>query len=98
MLKQNIYILVLSMASVFFAYSGTSIAEDKTTPRINIEQNQEQGKISVTIDGRDAFVYCYGDNVDLPHLYPMRSPSGNLLTIEQAEPYPHHRSFWFADT
>jgi hypothetical protein len=41
--------------------------------------------------------YRYKD-VDLPHFYPVKSPSGKLLTIERTEPYPHHRSLWFADT
>lgn len=41
-------------------------------------------------------VYQYG-LVDMPHLYPVRSPSGKLLTIRKTEPYPHHRSVWFGD-
>jgi len=36
--------------------------------------------------------------VDLPHFFPVRSPSGKPLTVQQTDPYPHHRSVWFADT
>ena len=66
--------------------------------RIEFQRDDHQGRMQVLIDGREAFGYCYGGAVDLPHYFPVRSPSGKLLTIEQTEPYPHHRSVWFADT
>jgi hypothetical protein len=51
----------------------------------------------VLIDGKEALVYRYGPDEDLVHYYPVRSPSGKPLTIQKTDPYPHHRSFWFAD-
>jgi hypothetical protein len=54
--------------------------------------------MQVLIGGQQALVYVYGKDVDLPHFYPLRSPSGKSMTVQQTEPYPHHRSFWFADT
>ncbi len=98
MSKPKIFMLMLCMVFMILGNSRTSAAEDKNVPRVKIQQDQEKGQISITIDGREAFVYCYGDKVELPHLYPLRSPSGKLLTTEQSEPWPHHRSFWFADT
>lgn len=56
------------------------------------------GELRVLLGGREAFVYVYGTNTDLPHFYPIRSPSGASMTVQRAEPFPHHRSFWFADT
>lgn len=53
--------------------------------------------MQILVDGKEALVYRFGPNVDLPHYYPVRSPSGKPLTVQQTEPYPHHRSFWFAD-
>ena len=50
------------------------------------------------IDGREVLVYQYGKTLDLPHYWPMNSPSGKNMLVQQTEPYPHHRSFWFADT
>ena len=75
--------------------SGALAAEPA---RIELKTDDAQGLFQVLIDGREAFVYQYGPQVDLPHYYPVRSPSGKLLTIEQTDPYPHHRSVWFADT
>ncbi len=68
-----------------------------STGRVQFQQNDSKGELQVRIDGREAFVFRYGSDVDLPHYYPLRSPSGKLLTVQQTDPYPHHRSLWFAD-
>ena len=67
------------------------------TARIELKRDDQQGTLQVLLGGREAFVYQYG-HVDMPHLYPVQSPSGKLLTIQKTEPYPHHRSIWFGDT
>jgi hypothetical protein len=74
--------------------ASAAIAADS---RIAVKQDEAKGEIRLTIDGKEALVYCYGDQVDLPHLYPIRSPNGKSMTVRQTSPYPHHRSFWFAD-
>ncbi|NTU51259.1 MAG: hypothetical protein HGA94_02325, partial [Candidatus Aminicenantes bacterium] len=56
------------------------------------------GTLTVLVGGREAFVFQYGPAVDLPHYWPLRSPSGKNMLVQKTEPYPHHRSFWFADT
>src|SRR6266576_6358042 len=66
--------------------------------RIEFKRDDAKGQLRILIGGKEALVYCYGNDVDLPHFYPVRSPSGKSMTVEQTEPYPHHRSFWFADT
>jgi hypothetical protein len=63
---------------------------------IELKRDDAQGTLQVLLAGREAFVYQYG-HVDQPHLYPVRSPSGKLLTIQKTDPYPHHRSVWFGD-
>jgi hypothetical protein len=64
---------------------------------IELKRDDALGTLQVLLGGREAFVYQYG-HVDMPHLYPVQSPSGKLLTIQKTEPYPHHRSVWFGDT
>jgi len=66
--------------------------------RIELKRDDAQGQLHVLLDGREALVYRYGSDVDLPHYFPVRSPSGKPMTVQQTEPYPHHRSLWFADT
>lgn len=66
--------------------------------RIEVHRDDQQGQTAFVIDGKEAFVYCHRADLDLPHFYPVRSPSGRPLTVQRTEPYPHHRSVWFADT
>ncbi len=66
--------------------------------RIHLQQDDLLGRLQVTIDGQEAFAFNYGSDVDLPHFYPLRGPTGQSLLVQHPEPYPHHRAFWFADT
>ncbi len=68
---------------------------------IQLQRDDREGQLRILIDGQEAIVYRYGDDVDLPHYCPVRSPSGRPMTVQLTEshPYhhPHHRSVWFAD-
>jgi hypothetical protein len=78
---------------------AASAADSKAaTPAIALARDDQKGQLQVRIDGREALTYCYGGHLDLPHYYPLRSPSGKLLTVEHPDMDPHHRSVWFADT
>jgi hypothetical protein len=67
-------------------------------PEVTLARDDASGTLAVLIGGREAVVYRYGESLDLPHYWPMRSPSGQNMLVQKTEPYPHHRSFWFADT
>ena len=67
-------------------------------PEISLQRDDEAGRLHVFIDGREVLVYQYIHWLDLPHYYPLNSPSGKNMLVQQTEPYPHHRAFWFADT
>jgi hypothetical protein len=67
-------------------------------PKLELRRDDEAGRLHVFIDGREVLVYQFGERLDLPHYWPMNSPSGKNMLVQQTEPYPHHRSFWFADT
>jgi len=79
-------------------------AEDKplAAAKIEFKDDKKASAQTVLIDGAEAFVYRYGDDLEVPYFYPVRSPSGKLMTLEIADAkkkqsYPHHRSFWFTD-
>ncbi|MCS7090295.1 MAG: DUF6807 family protein [Verrucomicrobiota bacterium] len=72
-----------------------SLLESRT--RIAFQRNDAQGELTVLIEGRPAFGYVYSREWDLPHFYPIFSPSGRSMTVQKADPYPHHRSLWIAD-
>jgi len=65
--------------------------------RIEFRRDDAKGQMQVLLDGKEAFVYRYGEQTDMVHFYPIRSPGGKSMTVQHPSPYPHHRSFWFAD-
>ena len=67
-------------------------------PKVELRRDDAIGRLQILIDGREALVYQYASTLDLPHYWPMNSPSGKNMLVQRTEPYPHHRSFWFADT
>ena len=70
----------------------------QATPTIELKRDDGQGQLQVMIDGREAFAYQYGADLDFPHYYPVRSPSGKLLTVQYAtDKHSHHRSIWVND-
>jgi hypothetical protein len=79
------------------AAASVALAQTGEAQRFALQQDATNGPLTLLIDGQSAFTYQQGPAVDLPHLYPVHSPSGQLLTVQQTDPYPHHRSLWFAD-
>ncbi len=69
----------------------------QTQDRIQLQRDDDKGQLRVVIDGREALVYQYAADLDLPHYWPLNSPSGKNMLVQKTNPYPHHRSFWFAD-
>lgn len=67
------------------------------SPRWELHRDDELGQLKVSLDGREALVYQYGREFALPHYWPVRSPSGKLMTVQRPDPYPHHQSIWIAD-
>ncbi len=78
------------------AIAGEGPAAD--AQRIRLVKDDTDGALQVLIGGKEAFVYRYGAKEDLAHYWPVRSPSGRSMLVEHPKQYPHHRSFWFADT
>ncbi|MCX7827347.1 MAG: PmoA family protein [Verrucomicrobiae bacterium] len=66
--------------------------------KIELRRWDGAGRMQFVIDGKPAIVYLYSQDLEMVHYFPVLSPSGKSLTIQKTQPYPHHRSFWFADT
>ena len=91
------HLLHLVLCIVFVAGLQTvNLAAESSS--IQLQKNDKLGQLHVLFDGREAFTYQYTSWLDLPHIYPMLSPSGKNLLVQQNEPYPHHRAFYFGDT
>lgn len=66
-------------------------------PRVELCRDERAHTVTVRIDRRDVLTYQHGPQYAIPHIWPLRSPSGRLLTVQHPDPYPHHRSLWIAD-
>lgn len=86
-------VLALAAASLALFQAGCAAG-----PRVMFARDDAAGTLAVLVGGREAFVFRYGPEVDIPHYWPLRSPSGKNMLVQKTEPYPHHRAFWFADT
>jgi len=75
---------------VLTACSALSAAPEKNN------DNRTQLIVLHEDDATKAVVYEYGSRWAIPH-YLLYSPSGKKLTVQQTEPFPHHRSVWIAD-
>jgi hypothetical protein len=82
----------------FFLFLSIAITILFSQQTIELKRDDKAGRLHVIIEGQEAFVYQYISWLDIPHIWPLYSPSGNNMLVQQAEPYPHHRSFYVADT
>lgn len=80
---------VLLSASPAFAQAEQAVV---------LTQDDARGMLTATLDGQELFRYNYGDEVDLPHYFPLNTPTGKNLLVQKTQPYPHHRAFWVSDT
>lgn len=92
-----------NLLGLLLAGNLLAAAASAAAPRVAFQQSDAEGTLQVLVDGKEALVYRYDAELEVAHYYPVHSPSGKLLTIEypagkKEQPYPHHRSFWFADT
>lgn len=74
-----------------------TFAANAAPPSVQLQQDQAAKKLVVLVDGRPALAYQFDNEFALPHFWPVRSPSGKLLTVQRPDPFPHHRSLWIAD-
>ena len=89
--------IALFIVTVLLAARSPSARADD---RVAIENDPNAGACKISIDGQEALVYQYGPRWAIPHVHPLRSPSGKSLLLQRAEPphqFPHHRALWVVD-
>jgi hypothetical protein len=88
--------LRISLLFSIFSLLICSVLPAQQTVAFN--RDEEAGLLRVFIQGQEVFIYRYTSWLDIPHIWPLYSPSGKNMLVQQTEPYPHHRSFYVADT
>jgi hypothetical protein len=87
------------LLAVFVAAAAAALAAEPPPAAVTLKTAPDgAGTIQFKAGDQTALVFNFGPDVDLPHFFPVNSPSGKSITVQRTEPYPHHRSFWFADT
>jgi hypothetical protein len=85
-------ILSLGSCQINAADDGPQMAS-----KIRVNGQADQGFVSFEFDGNEVMRYEFSEQWALPHVWPLRSPSGKNLLVQKTEPFPHHRSLWIAD-
>jgi hypothetical protein len=85
-------------AGLFLVVCLAALGACASKPEVTLARDDAAGRLTVLVGGREALVLQYGADLDMVHYWPMRSPGGKNMLVQKTEPYPHHRSFWFADT
>lgn len=87
------WVLCFAVASLS-ASAGSSLAQ---FPKVEVRQDGQADKVGIAIDGKEVVAYQHSSKDALPHFWPLKSPSGKLLTVQHPDHHPHHRSIWIAD-
>jgi len=91
--------VLLAVGMLFAAAGSATSAACARESRVELVQDDAAGTLTIRINGSEALVYQYADTLDTPHFWPVRSPSGKLLTSQHPprDRFPHHRSLWIVD-
>lgn len=89
--------LAAALAGLLGACASSAPAPAPATPSVTIERDDDAGELRLVLGGRTALGWQYHARHAFPHWFPLTSPSGRHLLVQQTEPYPHHRAMWIAD-
>lgn len=101
MKKNVIKMQSLTILSCLFLINCSSA--EKSQLNISIQENGQEKKIDVIVDGNLFTSYCYSTDFEKPFLFPIYSPNGSVITRGYPlEPrkgervdHPHHIGLWF---
>lgn len=85
----------LMMAIVTIIGNTASPAVSNATP-LDVRAKLEKDQVVVTVDGHLFTCYKFSREQKYPYFWPVNGPaSGQSITTETSEPYPHHHSLFF---
>ena len=96
-MKNKLPVLITVLISTMFLFIQ---CDDKKA--IDLKANDADKKVDVLVDGKLFTSYIYPDNIMKPVLWPIMSPSGNMLTRSfpminkdgDRVDHPHHVGVW----
>ncbi len=102
MIKKPSINLWIKFAAVYFFVAGCNIptspgrSDSVPTDSQQLAAKLEKGKVAVTVAGKLFTCYKFAPSQKYPYFWPVNGPvSGQSVTTESSEPYPHHHSLFF---
>ena len=84
--------VMMCVACVVVAGAGVAVAAPQ-----ELTASLEEDRVDVRIDGKLFTSYMFAHSQKYPYFFPVNGPaSGDSVTTETSEPYPHHHSLFFA--
>jgi len=65
--------------------------------RVVLRVQEDEASMSFFIHDVEKLSYRYGKRWAIPHIWPLRSPSGRSMLVAEPEDHPHHSSLWVVD-
>jgi hypothetical protein len=73
-----------------------ALAASKPSPSPGVQAKLEKNQVVVTVGGQLFTCYKFDASQKYPYFWPVNGPaSGQSITTETSEPYPHHHSLFF---
>lgn len=84
------------MKRVFWGVVTAMVAGSSSWAGQPLEAEMEGKQVVVTVAGKPFTAYKFEDSQKYPYFFPVNGPvSGQSVTTETSEPYPHHHSLFF---
>lgn len=90
------------VALVVFVLFTAAPARADVAPDVKLVPHEDRQRVEVLIDGQPFTEYRYGKELKKPLLFPLRAPSGAIITRgwpleprgEESQDHPHHIGYW----
>jgi hypothetical protein len=90
----NVRYYLLSTTLALFAASSCTVSAQPASGKL--EAKLEKSQVVVTVGGQLFTCYKFDSSQKYPYFWPVNGPaSGQSITTETSEPYPHHHSLFF---
>lgn len=90
--------LIAPLCGVCLLHLAPAAAFCAPRPGETVQLIQKGDALDVLVDGEPFTVYHFAKSQKKPYFWPVRSPSGEVMTRELEKPrdHPHHKGLWFS--